>query len=187
MRNILICVEGPDNVGKSTLIKKLKDYFNKHTIHNLHYSNVKHENTLNVINYNKKLYNEMFMLMLSLLKDDNTGVICDRSHLGEMVYGNIYRGYSGDYVIDIEKKYHHILDLWNNLFLITLIDEPQNLISREDGLSFTTDLEKKKREIELFEFAHDTSTIKNKIIININNKNEDIVFNEVIEYIKEKE
>ena len=42
-------------------------------------------------------------------------------------------------------------------------------------------------EIELFEFAHDTSTIKNKIIININNKNEDIVFNEVIEYIKEKE
>lgn len=152
-------------------------------MHNLHYSNVKQSNTFEVIKYNKKLYSEMFHMMLNSLKDDNSGVICDRSHLGEIVYGNIYRGYTGDYVIDIEKNFHHIIDLWNNLFLITLIDEPQNLISREDGLSFSINIEKKKREIELFEMAHNISTINNKLIININNKDENKVFEEVKEFI----
>lgn len=186
MRNLFLIVEGPDNVGKSTLINNLNNYYNKLTMHNLHYSNVKQENTIEVIKHNKKLYDEMFRLMIYALKQDYTGVICDRSHLGEIVYGNIYRGYTGDYVLDIEKDYHHILDIFENLFLITLVDEPENLISREDGLSLSTDLDKKQRELELFDLAHNSSNIKHKLIINIKDKDAEAVFKEVTEFIDSK-
>jgi thymidylate kinase len=186
MRNLFLIVEGPDNVGKSTLINNLNNYYNKLTMHNLHYSNVKQENTIEVIKHNKKLYDEMFRLMIYALKQDYTGVICDRSHLGEIVYGNIYRGYAGDYVLDIEKDYHHILDIFENLFLITLVDEPENLISREDGLSLSTDLDKKQRELELFDLAHNSSNIKHKLIINIKDKDAEAVFKEVTEFIDSK-
>lgn len=128
----------------------------------------------------------MFELMAFALKNDKTGLIFDRSHLGEIVYGNIYRGYSGDYVLDIEKKFNHILDVFENLFLITLVDEPENLISREDGLSFSVELDKKQRELELFDLAHTSSTIKNKLIINIKNKDAEAVFKEVTEFIDSK-
>ena len=186
MRNLFVIIEGCDNTGKSTLINNLKNYYNKITLHNLHYSNVKQENISEVIKYNKKLYNEMFELMTFALKNDKTGLIFDRSHLGEIVYGNIYRGYSGDYVLDIEKKFNHILDVFENLFLITLVDEPENLISREDGLSFSVELDKKQRELELFDLAHTSSTIKNKLIINIKNKDAEVVFKEVTEFIDSK-
>lgn len=186
MRNLFVIIEGCDNTGKSTLINNLKNYYNKITLHNLHYSNVKQDNISEVIKYNKKLYNEMFELMTFELKNDKTGLIFDRSHLGEIVYGNIYRGYSGDYVLDIEKKFNHILDVFENLFLITLVDEPENLISREDGLSFSVELDKKQRELELFDLAHTSSTIKNKLIINIKNKDAEAVFKEVTEFIDSK-
>lgn len=155
-------------------------------MYNLHYSNVKQENLEEVIEHNKKLYNEMFGFMLHVLTLENAGVICDRSHLGEMVYGNIYRGYTGEYVLDIEKRYKHILDIFKNLFLITLVDEPENLISREDGLSFSIDLDKKQRELELFDLAHNSSNILNKLIVNIKNKDAETVKNEVIQFINSK-
>lgn len=186
MRNLFIIVEGCDNTGKSTLINNLKNYYNEITLHNLHYSNVKQDNTAEVIKYNKKLYNEMFELMTLTLKNDKNGLIFDRSHLGELVYGRIYREYSGDYVLDIEKKFGHILDVFENLFLITLVDEPENLISREDGLSFSIELDKKQRELELFDLAHNSSTIKNKLIINIKDKDAEAVFKEVTEFIDSK-
>lgn len=186
IRNLFLIVEGPDNVGKSTLINNLNNYYNKITLHNLHYSNVKQENTAEVIKHNKKLYTEMFELMTFTLKNDKAGLIFDRSHLGEMVYGNIYRSYTGDYVLDIEKKFHNILDIFENLFLITLVDEPENLISREDGLSFSTDLDKKQRELELFDLTHNSSSISNKLIINIKDKDAEAVFKEVSSYIDSK-
>lgn len=165
------------------MIGNLKNYFNNYTLHTLHYSNVKQKTSEEVIKYSTKLYQEMFDMMCNNLHNEDSGLIFDRTHLGEMVYGNIYRGYIGDYVLEIEKSVKHILDIKNNLFLITLIDEAQNLIAREDGLSFSTDLDKKQREIELFQTAHESSNIKNKLIINIKDKDAETVFLEVISYI----
>ncbi len=166
-RNLFIIVEGPDNVGKSTLIQNLKNKFNNFTFHNLHYSNVKQESPSKTIEYSTKMYTEMFQLMFECSKYENTGMILDRSHLGEMVYGPIYRGYTGEYVVDIERKFKHIHPIWDNLYLITLIDQPENLIKRDDGLSFSIDLEKKQTEINNFINAHDKSLIKHKLMINI--------------------
>lgn len=188
MRNLFIIIEGPDAVGKSTLISNIKNYFNDFTLHMLHYSNVKQDTPEKTIYYSKKMYEEMFGFMLTSIKHNQTGIICDRSHLGEMVYGPIYRNYSGEYVIDIEKKYHNILDVWDNLHLITLIDDADRIIDRDkergDGLSFSLDVEKKQTEIDNFIKAHHKSTIKNKLLVNINDKDADAVKNLVIDFIK---
>lgn len=122
-------------------------------------------------------------MMKAVSKEEYTGIICDRSHLGEMVYGPIYRGYSGEYVLDIEKKYMEIPSIWNNLFLITLYDEPENVIKRDDGLSFSTDIRIKREEIKNFINAHGKSNIKNKLLLNIKNHNADAVLNEVLTFI----
>lgn len=178
--NLLLLKGLTDNVGKTTLINGIKNYFNDYTFHTIHYSNVKQESTEKVIEYSKKMYREMFNYMLNSIKFNKSGIICDRSHIGEMVYGPIYRNYSGEYVIDIEKEFSNIKSIWDNIFLITLYDEPENLIARDDGLSFSTNLEKKQNEINNFLKAHDKSTIKNKLTINIKNHNKTEALNAVI-------
>ena len=184
MNNIFIIVEGTDRCGKSTLIQNLKNKFNSNTLHALHYSAVKQTDSDDVVRYSEKLYNEMFTLMNFVdFSSYNSGVICDRSHLGEKIYGPIYRGYTGDYVFDIEKKFEN-KHFWNRLFLITLYDNPENLIDRDDGLSFTTDLEKKQTEIDGFLEAHSASLIRNKLLININNHNASEASNVASEFIE---
>ena len=42
MSNPLIIIEGPDNVGKTTLINNIINHFNNITFQSLHFSNVKH-------------------------------------------------------------------------------------------------------------------------------------------------
>lgn len=167
-----IIIEGPDNVGKSTLISNLKNHYNTITLHNLHYSNVKGSN----IEYCKKLYFEMFSLLTS-----DKSFICDRSHLGEMVYGPLYRDYSGEFVLDIEKQFDT-----SEITLITLIDDAESLIERDDGLSFSTDIDIKRRELSNFINAHVKSNIKNKLLVNIKDFNEELLKNHIIKFINKE-
>ena len=172
-----------DNVGKGTLITNIKNHFSNFTLHQLHYSNVKHNTKERTIQYSTKLYREMFQLMVEVSKNNKTGVICDRSHLGEMAYGPLYRGYSGEYVLDIEKEYHNYLPIWDNLSLITLIDKPENVLARDDGLSFSINLDKKTQEIDLFIKAHKQSTIKNKLLLDISTHDEAQAIDAVVTFI----
>ena len=126
----------------------------------------------------------MFNLMLHLSKFKNAGMICDRSHLGEMVYGPIYRNYTGEYVLDIEAVYNVMKTFWDNVILITLVDKPERLIERDDGLSFSIDVDKKTTEINNFKNAHDKSTIKHKYIIDIETFDADAVKQIATEYIE---
>lgn len=179
---MIIVVEGPDNVGKSTLINNIKNEVKDILFHTIHYGSIKHNSVEECIEYNKELYNSMFSLMKASSNLDRTGLIFDRSHLGEMVYGNIYRGYTGEYVLDIEEKYKQE-KFFKNVYLITLTDEPENLIKREDGLSFSIDPLKKQREIDLFLKAHLSSNIKNKLYLNINNLDANAVLREVLDFL----
>jgi thymidylate kinase len=181
--NLNVIVEGPDNVGKTTIIKNIKNHYVDITFHTLHYSDIKQKNIESTIDYNKKMYTEMFKIMIHQSKFKNTGIICDRSHLGEMVYGPIYRNYSGDYVLEIEKKFNNYDIFWNTILLITCYDDPKNLIARDDGLSFSTNLKKKTIEIDNFLNAHKKSNIKNKLLLNIKNNNANSIKSIVINKI----
>jgi thymidylate kinase len=184
-KNLFIICDGPDNVGKGTLIKNIQNYFNDYTLHVLHYSNVKFPSVC-FLQQSTKLYIEMFQFMKYVNRSKKSGVICDRSHLGEMIYGPIYRNYDGEYVLDIEKKFSKYKNFWNKIILITLIDNPENLIKRDDGLSFSTNIKNKIIEIDNFKNAHNKSTIKNKLLIDISVHNEQQTLNSVVNFIDAK-
>lgn len=158
-------MEGVDNSGKTTQIKLLMKHLIAKPTHVIHYSNIPGLNKEECINFSKILYHDMFQLMFDAYKHDRN-LIFDRAHLGEFVYSPIYRGYNGEYIYDIEKQWYKN-EFWNYVYLFVFIDKPENLISREDGLSFSTELEKKNQEIHNFKEAFDKSKIKKKFLLNI--------------------
>jgi len=176
-----IIIEGTDNVGKDTqqnlIIKNLKnDIF-----HKMHYSSLpfKDDITLNTT-YSKKMYENMFKLMI-LCKDQGVNIIFNRSHLGESVYSPLYRKYSGDYVFDIEEKFTNILR--ENLYLITLTNDPHTIWNRDDGKSFYKNEEDIKAEVDGFNRAHRLSKIKNKLLLNIGTMSADDVSKIIIDFL----
>jgi thymidylate kinase len=162
----IVFIEGPDNVGKGTQIKNIYNALSQmgpcHIVHYAGFSNVSGELSKLM---SDRMYRDMFNLCEWACAGDSH-LIFDRSHIGEAVYSPIYRNYSGDFVFEIEQEFHNQL-WWENLELITFVDEAANLIEREDGLSFSTDPDKKQFEIELFERAHGLSNIEKKKLINI--------------------
>lgn len=181
-----ILIEGTDNVGKSSQVQELIKNFPDKIFHKLHYSSLPWGDDLEEHkSYSKTLYTDMFRMM-SVLKYNSplTSLIYDRSHLGESIYSPLYRGYSGDYVFDIEKDWVNILK--NDLFLITLINDPATILKRDDGLSFYNDVKEVNREIDLFTEAHNKSNIKNKLLVNVGDRGIKEVGEEIAEFIKNK-
>jgi len=174
-----IIFEGLDNSGKSTQITNIRKAFRDKGFIVTHSNFIKGFTSEEYKNIAANEYSNMFNIF-----NTKTDIICDRLHGGEMVYGPIFRKYNGDYVISLEEKY--LLDNIPDLFLIVIVDEPENLISREDGKSFSTDINIKKEEIALFERFYYKSIIKNKLLININGKNADNVKKEILNFIKSR-
>lgn len=174
-----IIFEGLDNTGKGTQIKNIRKAFKDKGFIISHSNFIKGFSNTEYKQMAEKEYSNMFKIL-----NTDVDIICDRLHGGEMVYGQIYRNYNGDYVLDLELDYY--LDEIDDLFLFVFIDNPQNLISRDDGLSFSTNLDDKKEEIALFERFYSRSIIKNKKLININNKSINKVKEEILSFIKER-
>jgi len=177
---MIIIVEGIDNCGKSTQIEKIKNYLAKNKIssHVLHYSNytelTKEENE----EMSKRTYGDMFE---ALTKFNNPGMafIFDRFHLGEFVYSPRYRGYDGSYVFKDEQKFQ-LSFLGETAGLILFTDTAENVIARDDGLSFTTNIKNKKEEINDFDIAYEKSCFEDKKRIALEGRNADKVFNESV-------
>jgi len=182
-----IIIEGTDNVGKDTqqdlIIKNMSD----RVFHKLHYSSLPFKDDKDKhATYSKKLYETMFQLMMKskiakFESDLDINLIFNRSHLGETVYSPLYRGYSGDYVFDIEKKYTKALR--EDLYLITLVNDPHTILKRDDGKSFYGNEEEVRAEIDGFTRAHRKSTIKNKLLVNVGTMSAIEVSNILIEFL----
>lgn len=173
-----IIIEGPDRTGKDTQINLLQQYaWNNHKLaYNLsHYSHLKNIN--NYQSYSNALYDNLIYRMCI----GNTYDIYNRSHIGEYVYAPMYRNYSGDYIFDIEMKY--FIDNYDHIFLITLITDPLVLISRDDKLSFSNNLEQKQLEISKFKEAHELSIIKKKLLIDCTDMSKEEVQELIIQNI----
>lgn len=177
----IIC-EGLDRCGKSTQIQKLLPFLNDRSVHQLHYSAIKgFETKEETSTYSCEMYSDMFKLLYVFCEDMH--FILDRSHIGEMVYAPMYRGYDGDYVLNIENYWRTFKDFWNQVYLITFIDKPESVIKRDDGLSFSIDVEKKKQEINSFVEATNKSLILHKLIIDIDGKSIDEVTEEIRRFL----
>ena len=179
-----IIIEGTDNVGKDTQQNLIIEQMNEYVFHKFHYSSLPFKDDKEMhANYSKKMYDDMFKVMMNC-KDKDINFIFNRSHLGETVYSPLYRGYSGDYVLDIEKKYTKVLR--EDLYLITLTNDPHTILKRDDGKSFYGNEEEVKAEVDGFRRAHRLSTIKNKLHVNVGTMSAIEVSNIIIDFLKTK-
>lgn len=163
-----IC-EGLDRLGKDSLIAGIKNACG--------YYNVLHRSKPEMLDAYKKaagtqgtsaafLYQrDCFSSDMALLwaaEQSNIPIIFNRSWIGEAVYADIYRGYSGAYVFDLEMAtgVENLID--TRLILLT-----ENFsISKhfvDDGLSF--DPTKRRQEQDMFIAAFNRSLISNKKMI----------------------
>lgn len=177
----LIIIEGTDNVGKDTQQNLIIEKLNDLVFHKIHYSSLPFKADVEKhFTYSSTMYDDMFKLMLSA-KEKNINIIFNRSHLGETVYGPLYRNYSGDYVFDIEKNY--VNELRNELYLITLTNDPHTIWNRDDGKSFYKNEEGIRAEVEGFTRAHRLSKIKNKLMLNVGTASADEISNIIIDFL----
>lgn len=195
----LIIIEGTDNVGKGTLIKNLCNYYNYHNVTIRHCDKPpKNISTKEVLDFQfkvfvqeAKLINHIFSMHNSLLYHDNI-IIYDRFYLGEYVYSQMFRGADPEYVkqrlLEYEKFYLNYKD--ENGFkpyLVTLSADSNFILSKEDGQSFSQNLEQKTKELELFKEVHEFSMIPNKLLVKVDNnevfRTKEDILNEVINFI----
>ena len=124
-----------------------------------------------------------FLNLFEILRSPNAKIICDRAHLGEAVYSNLYRGYDGAYVFDLEKDMGMSENVRTRLILLTE-DFSCSMHFKDDGLSF--DVSKREQEQDLFLAAFEKSIIRDKRIVCVTDpstggfKSKDVILAEVL-------
>lgn len=169
--NLNIIIEGPDNVGKSTLIRGLKKHFKDTIFHVLHYSALNCDKS-KMMEMSQKYYKQMF----SLLRSD-INFICDRSYIGEFVYGPLYRNYTESDLQVYTDMELSLISCDKPTIIVYLHDDVQNLIDRDDGLSISNKPEMIKKELDLYKKTISQSKLPH---IEVKSTNEEETLQKVI-------
>lgn len=178
-----IIIEGGDRLGKSTLIEGLIKHYNYDNVNIRHFGKppktLKEENKDPLVFQAKCFSKEAELLEFTRqLEKDEHGyyeniMIWNRSHLGEYVYGQMFRnaepkeleGYLAQYEIN------NLLSNPDETFLIQLTADPDFFLKQEDGQSFSQSIEEKTKELKLFDEIFEKSQIEYKLKIKVNNSN----------------
>jgi thymidylate kinase len=191
----LIIVEGSDRLGKGSLIKRLCEYYDYKNVTIRHCDKPpKNLSQKEVLNFQFKCFNQEKALIYDIINMNNKFsyhdniIIYDRFYLGEYVYSQMFR--EGDPEILKEKLIKFEEDFLSyDVTLITLTADPEFALDKEDGQSFSQNLEEKTKEIKLFEEAHDFSLIKSKLWLRVddnegNFRSKKEIFNDIINFIE---
>ena len=159
---MIICIEGPDRIGKSTCCAHLAS---RHGYSRMHFGRPEGSTDTERSLYQKGSFTTLFT-MAGALRDQRAKVVLDRSHLGELVYGPIYRPNS-----QVDLGYIHALEAADpgcmTLVMLTHRD-PSVLRSRDDGLGF--DITRLEDEIAAFAVAFAGSRLRSKHIIDVTDR-----------------
>jgi thymidylate kinase len=181
----VLVFEGPDNLGKSTIINSfVREYKDVRDICMMHSTGPHCKNGEDPFEYQKNSFFNKVKKIITLseyndisgLKNDDI-VIMDRSWIGEYVYGQIYRNGNSDKILDMINDCNLMLNNSNiHCIFIRLNASVDFIISHDDNKSLTSlyDIEKKKKsveqEIELFEDVFNKmkmSEMSTKMTINV--------------------
>ena len=185
----LIIIEGTDNTGKDTLISKILEKYPTATVIHCGKPITK--------KYSSKEQDELFRIYAENIvegKYDNTHVIImNRSHIGEYVYGVLYRNRSKDEVGEMIFNVNDILSYRKDLEIryIQLLSKSENLLrNNEDGKSLSNgNVEKILKEAEQFEEIFNMINISDneKKLIYVNDgdkfRSREDIFNEAFRFI----
>ncbi len=191
-----IILEGGDQLGKSTIIKKISEFYNYDNITIRHFG--KPPKTfpegVSPFEYQRTCFHKEAELAayLNFMDEDEPFnyyeniLIWNRGHIGEYVYGQMFRKTDPNeikrYLEDYEKNY--LCYETDNPILILLTADPEFFLSKEDGRSFSKNIEQKTKELQLFDEAFENSLILNKIKIKVNKDGEYVHKSDVFEQIK---
>lgn len=191
----LLVIEGPDRCGKNTLIKSLTAQAENYVVR--HFGTAKGNDDFEKRDYQFQFFKKEFELASNRSKFDMPDKeryprdiwIWNRAHLGEFVYGNMYRNTRPEqWVMKLETLFG--MDIDPSIYLLLLTASPEFLCKRDDGQSFTSDIDKKKKEILAFHAAFQQSEIANKCIIDVSDgdeyKSKDIILDNVNKFLKFK-
>ena len=181
----LLIIEGPDNVGKDLLISKLSSHFNN-TV-------VLHAGIPTSTDLFEYYYNGIIHDTLGHYYEGKADLIIhNRSMYGEYVYGPKYRNEKKDDVADMIKRLEigqlKSFFLTNDLYLLLLTSSSVDLLVRnDDGLSISNERQDIIDELKSFNDIFNSSSIKNKKIIYVNDgdvfKDPNVIFNEALDLI----
>lgn len=181
MSNFILIIEGQDKTGKDTLVKACtRKYFERNplVLHCMSPSS----STENPEEISKKYY--FNLLNFVSLESPDQSFILNRSHIGEMVYSPLYRGYSGEYVLTLESHFLSSDITSKKVILVTLIDSSHSRLSREDEDALSVSEYTSKKELKLFTEAAEKSSIQNKLLIDISSMTIEMVHKKVFDFLE---
>lgn len=155
---MIIIVEGMDRCGKDTLIKHIR----KHKLKNVKTMMMHCVSPPSgaPMHWALKHYTEL-LSHITKMSDCGWDIILNRSHLGEDVYGPIYRNRPAEWVYTLDAQFFYTRD---DVMLVTVVDSPECVMSREDGDSLSSNIDDISKVRESFIRVHSKSQIKNKLL-----------------------
>ncbi len=199
MKHILC--EGGDGLGKNTLITSLCKHYSFDNVMVRHFGKPPRvfEEDETALEFQARCFIKEGQLLQTIeqLENDKYGyyentVIWNRSHLGEGVYGQMFRDQDKEEIQNFLENYEERFLLSNpETYLIQLTADPDFFLEREDGNSFSQSLEEKTQELKLFDEMFEKSLIDKKLKINVCQNArflpKELVFKQALEFITNKE
>ena len=194
MKKTLIIVEGMDNTGKDTLISGIKKSLTYGTFDEQHFTGPSKykDSTCAFIEQVNQFVDKTNKL--ATLQDDLT--IWNRSHIGEYVYGQVYRNIDKKIIIKLINLIDELLlSLDIDIVYVQLICKSNELmIKNEDGKSLSKSIKDKEKYINainnernLFMDAYNVVSDKfKKIMIVVNDGDEFISKKEILDKVIRK-
>lgn len=163
---MILILEGMDRCGKTTLISNLR----KHNFTNpkliVHHASAPPKGVADSNAWEVEHYSELAKTFHHLSASEGYDIICDRFHLGAMVYGMKYRGLNPHTIYEVDRD---IIanGLEKKIALVLLTDYAEEILKRDDGDSIESTLNEfeytKNEFVNFFNYSH----VPNKLHINI--------------------
>jgi thymidylate kinase len=179
----LLIIEGTDRTGKDSLVNEICKSFPNAV--KRHWSFPQGTTNEEKTQWQKDQFLKEFKLYKTLnesLEKDSI-MIWNRSHIGELVYGSVYRNSNPkDWVMFLEYAFDWIDN--PEIFLVYLYADAEFVVKHDDGNSYSAKLADKKKELEVFREGISLSSVKNTLKIKVNEGDEYINQEHIFKSVK---
>ena len=163
---MIVILEGMDRCGKSTLVSNLRKHYFRNPKLIVHHASAPPKGVADSNAWEVDHYSETADTFHHLSAKEGYDIICDRFHLGAIVYGMRYRGLDPYTIYRVDN--HFVANgQEKQVALILLTDNTDAIMSREDGQSLESSRQEYEDTRNEFIRVFGFSRVHNKLHINI--------------------